>query len=86
MQAGRKSTLMESFLFAADYLQQNEDEQITVTDLVKKMSEHCGDDEAYGVQHMKNKLKEHFGDKIIISEINGKQNVVTFRKTVCSVL
>jgi hypothetical protein len=46
------------------------------------MSEHCGDDEAYGVQHMKNRLKEHFGDKIIISEINGKQNVVTFRNTV----
>jgi hypothetical protein len=86
MQAGRKSTLTESFLFAADYLQQNEDEQITVTDLVKKMSEHCGDDEAYGVQYMKNRLKEHFGDKIIISEINGKQNVVTFRNTVRSIL
>ena len=50
------------------------------------MSEHCGDDEAYGVQHMKNRLKEHFGDKIIISEINGKQNVVTFRNTVRSIL
>jgi hypothetical protein len=31
-------------------------------------------------------LKEHFGDKIIISEINGKQNVVTFRNTVRSIL
>jgi hypothetical protein len=86
MQAGRKSTLTESFLFAADYLQQNEDEQITVTDLVKKMFEHCGDDETYGVQHVKNKLKEHFGDKIIISELNGKQNVVIFRNTVRSIL
>ncbi|CAC5372627.1 unnamed protein product [Mytilus coruscus] len=85
-QAGRKSSLSESFLFAAKYLQQNEDEQITVTDLVKKMSEHCGIDDAYGVQHMKNKLQEHFGDKIIISEINGKQNVVTFRNTVRSIL
>ncbi|CAC5372581.1 unnamed protein product [Mytilus coruscus] len=85
-QAGRKSSLSESFLFAAKYLQQNEDEQITVTDLVKKMSEHCGINDAYGVQHMKNKLQEHFGDKIIISEINGKQNVVTFRNTVRSIL
>ncbi|CAC5372533.1 unnamed protein product [Mytilus coruscus] len=50
------------------------------------MSEHCGIDDAYGVQHMKNKLKEHFGDEIIISEINGKQNVVTFRNTVRSIL
>ncbi|CAC5359435.1 unnamed protein product [Mytilus coruscus] len=85
-QAGRTSSLLESFLFAAKYLQQNEDEQITVTDLVKKMSEHCGIDDAYGVQHMKNKLQEHFGDKIIISEINGKQNVVTFLNTVRSIL
>ncbi|CAC5425516.1 unnamed protein product [Mytilus coruscus] len=50
------------------------------------MSEHCGIDVAYGVQHMRNKLQEHFGDKIIISEINGKQNVVTFRNTVRSIL
>ncbi|CAC5372506.1 unnamed protein product [Mytilus coruscus] len=85
-QAGRKSSLSESFLFAAKYLQQNEDEQITVTDLVKKMSELCGIDDAYGVQPMKNKLQEHFGDRIIISEINGKQNVVTFRNTVWSIL
>ncbi|VDI73947.1 Hypothetical predicted protein [Mytilus galloprovincialis] len=85
-QAGRKSSLSESFLFAAKYLQQNEDEQITVADLVKKMSEHCGIDDAYGVQHMKNKLQEHFGDKVIISEINGKPNVVTFRNTVRSIL
>ncbi|CAG2208600.1 unnamed protein product [Mytilus edulis] len=72
-QAGRKSSQSESFLFAAKYLQQNEDEQITVADLVKKMSEHCGIDDAYGVQHMKNKLQEHFGDKaaakILKSEI-----------------
>ncbi|CAG2215125.1 unnamed protein product [Mytilus edulis] len=85
-QAGRKSSLSESFLFAAKYLQQNEDEQITVADLVKKMSEHCGIDDAYGVQHMKNELQEHFGDKVIISEINGKPNVVTFRNTVRSIL
>ncbi|VDI49935.1 Hypothetical predicted protein [Mytilus galloprovincialis] len=55
----------------------NEDEQITFADLVKK---HCEIDDAYGIQHMKNKLQELFGDKVIISEINGKPNVVTFSK------
>ena len=85
-QAGRKSTYSRSFLFAGNYLQQNEDEQIMVTDLVKNMSEHSGDDDAYGVQHMKNKLKDHFEDKIIISEINRKQNVVTLCNTVWSIL
>ncbi|CAC5426681.1 unnamed protein product [Mytilus coruscus] len=78
-QARRKSTLSWVFLLTANNLHQNEDEQIRVTDLVKKMSENCGVDDAYGVQHRKNKLKEYFGDKIIISEINQKQNVVTVR-------
>ena len=36
---------------------------------------------AYSHQYMKEKLYEKFGDKIIITEINGKANVVTFRTT-----
>ncbi|KAJ7377203.1 hypothetical protein OS493_030403 [Desmophyllum pertusum] len=36
--------------------------------------------------HMKAKLEEHFSDQIIITEINGKPNVVTFRSTVTSIL
>lgn len=42
------------------------------------MSDIC--EGAYSV-HMKNKLKEHFGSTIVITEINGKSNVVTFRST-----
>jgi len=30
---------------------------------------------------MKKKLKEYFGDKIIITDINGKQNIITFYST-----
>ena len=30
---------------------------------------------------MKTKLLEYFGDKIIITDINGKSNVVTFKTT-----
>ena len=35
---------------------------------------------------MKSRLKEHFGDQILITEINGKSNVVTFRSTVETIL
>lgn len=35
---------------------------------------------------MKRKIKEHFGDEIVITEIHGKSNVVTFRKTAKSIL
>lgn len=40
----------------------------------------------YSRTHMKTRLQEHFGDKIIVTEINGKPNVVTFRSTVIAIL
>ena len=41
---------------------------------------------AYGHTHMKARLKEYFGDQIIITDINGKSNVVTLRSTAECVL
>jgi hypothetical protein len=35
---------------------------------------------------MKRKIKEHFGDEIVITEMHGKSNVVTFRITAKSIL
>ena len=40
----------------------------------------------YGHTLMKARLKEYFGDQIIITEINGKSNVVTLRSTAKCVL
>ena len=78
----------DAFLKVARFLQENDDEQITVVDLVEKMEEYLGDlaSTAYGRTHMKARLQEHFGDQIIITEINGKPNVVTFRSTVDNIL
>ena len=42
--------------------------------------------EAYGRHHMKTKLLEYFGDRIVITDINGKPNVVTFRTTAAAIL
>ena len=52
------------------------------------MEEYLNDteSEAYGRSHMKTKLLEYFGDKIIITDINGKANVVTFRTTASAIL
>ena len=65
------------------FLQDNDDEQITVNDLIDLMNDFMADSEstAYGHTHMKARLKEHFGDQILITEINGKSNGVTFRCT-----
>ena len=77
-----------AFLKVAKFLRENDDEQITVLDLVDKMEEYLGDSPsaAYGRTHMKARLQEHFGDGIIITDINGKPNVVTLRSTVTTIL
>ena len=61
-------------------LNDNDDEQITVSDLVEKMHQMCGE-KAYGVSYTKQRLKEYFGDSVIITDINGKIDVVTLRRT-----
>ena len=78
----------DAFLKVARFLQENDDEQIPVVDLVEKMEEYLGDSAstAYGRTHMKARLQEHFGDQIIITEINGKPNLATFRSTVANIL
>ena len=41
---------------------------------------------AYRRSHIKTKLLEYFGDKINITDINGKPNVVTFKTTATAIL
>ena len=78
----------QAFLEVARYLEENDDEQITINDLVSHMddiladSKHC----AYTCTHTKEKLKEHFGDRLMQSNINGKPNVITFRHTANEIL
>jgi hypothetical protein len=67
------------------YLEENDDEQVTISQLVARMQTLCGD-ESYSPYYMKTKLKEHYGSSIFISEINGKSNVVTFRQNASTIL
>ena len=66
------------------YLTDNDNEQITTTDRMNKMHDICGD--SYSATYMKKKLEKHFGRSKIITEINGKHNVVTLRSTAASIL
>ena len=78
----------KAFLEVARFLEENDDKQIIVNDLICRIedildgSEHC----AYSRIHMQSKLKENFGDHIVVTHVNGKSNVVTFRKTAKAVL
>lgn len=52
------------------------------------MEEFLGDSgsAAYSSTHMKARLQEHFGNQIMITDINGKPNVVTFRSNVTTIV
>ena len=78
----------EAFLEVAKFLEENDDEQITIQDLVQQMEKILANSKhsAYGYQHMQQRLKEHFRNKIIETEINGKPNAITFRSKASEVL
>ena len=64
---------------------ENTCQQLTVNDLTDKMRDLCGEN-AYSSVYMRRKLLDHFGDSVIISELNGKPNVVTFKSKAHAIL
>eukprot|EP00794_Sanderia_malayensis_P001614 gene1614-1785_t len=73
----------QAFQGVAGFLAENDNEQITINDLIELMDEYLKESEctAYGHTHMKAKLKQHFSNQILVTEINEKSNVVTLRST-----
>ena len=78
----------QAFVKVEKFLEDNDDEKITVDDLVEKMEEYLNDSEseAHGRSQMKTKLPGYFGDKINTTDINGKPNLVTFKTTATAIL
>ena len=82
------ATKILAFEKVIEYFEANDDEQISVGDLVGKMEEYLQGTgcEAYVVSYMKDRLRTHFGDKIVITSLNGKADVVTFRDKAGTIL
>ena len=79
---------LQAFEKVTEFLEENDDEQNTLSDLVDKMREYLAESntEPYSQRHMKDKLIEHFGGRVIVTTVNGKPNVVTMRQTVANIL
>ena len=69
-----------AFTLVANYLRDNDDGQITINDLITKMKEYLEEfsQDEFISKWIITRLKEYFKDDIVITEMNGKQNVVTF--------
>jgi len=78
----------QAFIRMCSFLEENDEEQLTVGDLSKKMAEYLvqPDSVAYGNQYLKSKLVEHYGESIFIAEQQGLHDIVTFREKTSSIL
>ena len=83
---GRRQDLSreEAFLLVVDDLRENDDERTTVSDLVEKML--FITPTPYSAKYMRQKLEQHLGDAIVITNINGGHDVVTYRTTAANIL
>ena len=79
---------MEAFLNVMHELESKDDEQTTVNDLIGKMAELLSEYNIppYSHTYMKEQIQNNFGDKVIITEANGKPNVVTMWRNATSIL
>jgi YesN/AraC family two-component response regulator len=75
----------EALKAVVEYIENNENDSLTISDLVKKIFKICGD-QCYYAKHMKRKTEEHFGESVIISSIDGKNNIVALRESVYSIV
>lgn len=80
----------EAFLKVIAYLQENDDEQITINDLIEKMKQYlldsCSDCTPYHFTYMKDQLKNHFGNELVITEVSGKSSIVALKATAATIL
>lgn len=78
------------FLVAIQYLKNDDEDQITINDVVKRMEGNLGSSSteyhAYSEQYMKQKVTELLGDNIIFTNIKGRINVVTVQASSSSIL
>ena len=83
----RDSIKAEAFNKVATYFQENDEEQFTISDLVVIMKQNLPDgSEPYDNKTMKGKLFERFGSNIIVSTLNGRADVITFKTTASNIL
>ncbi|GFR69935.1 hypothetical protein ElyMa_002060400 [Elysia marginata] len=68
-----------AFSKVVSFFKENDNGQLTVGGLCKKMREYLGEKEPYSKKYMTVKLVETLGSDIVITQIKGKDSVVTIR-------
>ena len=81
-------TRLQAFRNVVLFFEENDDQQVTITDLTVYMGNLLKDSEVdpYDVRYMKQRLVEHFGDDLVISIVNGKSDVATLKPNASKIL
>eukprot|EP00795_Rhopilema_esculentum_P015939 gene15939-biopygen5325 len=87
---GRPLEEMQNYAFerAMEFFEQNDEEQLTVKDLVEKMADFLQESKtsSYSAVYMKKRIKERFGEDAIFTELDGRTDVVTMRPFAAKIL
>ena len=76
-----------AFLKMCSYLEANDDEQLTISDLTSTMMEFSElDIQPYSKRYLKAQLQKEYGNSIYISESDGVHDIVTMREKTSDIL
>ncbi|KAG7156758.1 hypothetical protein Hamer_G006773 [Homarus americanus] len=86
--SGRPKNEDQEQAFMMKNLENNDEEQLTISHLREKMKEFLTntDSEPYGNQYLKGQLKEQYGDNVHFAEGEGLYDIVTMREKTSQIL
>lgn len=85
--AGRPGSvdITESFSQVISYVEDHAGKVLGLGQLLKVMEDSCGE-RAYSKKHLKKRLVEHFGENVLVSTAEGKEDMVCLRKALSKIV
>lgn len=71
-----------------NYLHENDDEELTISDLGRKILEFLkySSKNVSSKRDMKDKVENYFGENLIVTNVNGRPNILTLKKMAALIL